>query len=61
MQNVFGGYFLSPQDEWNIPSKTMNMISTDDHQELVLVFMPYYYWYDIGFKVLCTILKSLLR
>ncbi len=21
----------------------MNMISTDDHHELVLVFMPYYY------------------
>ncbi len=25
----------------------MNMISTDDHHEPVLVFMPYYYWLDI--------------
>ncbi len=29
----------------------MNMISTDDHHELVLVFMLYYYWMDIDFNV----------
>ncbi len=28
----------------------MNMISTDDHHELVLVFMQYYYWLDIDFN-----------
>ncbi len=37
--------------------KTMNMISTDDHDKLILVFMPYYYWLDIDFNGLCTILK----
>ncbi len=26
--------------------KIMNMISTDNHHELVLVFMPYYYWFE---------------
>ncbi len=31
-------------------SKTMNMISTDDHHELVHVFMPYYYWLDVDFN-----------
>ncbi len=40
--------------------KTMNMISTDKHHELVLVFMMYYYWFDIEFNSLCTIFKSLL-
>ncbi len=34
--------------------KTMNMISTDDHHELVLVFMLYYYWMDVDFKGLCV-------
>ncbi len=33
--------------------KTMNMISTDDHYEFVLVFMLYYYWFDIAFNGLC--------
>ncbi len=31
--------------------KTMNMISTDDHHELVLVFMLYYDCLDIDFKM----------
>ncbi len=34
--------------------KTMNMISTDDQHELVLVFMPYYYWLDVDFNGLCV-------
>ncbi len=34
--------------------KTIHMISTDDHHELVLVFIPYYYWLDIDFNVLCV-------
>ncbi len=46
---------MSPQDEWNIPTKINEIISTDDHQEFVLVFMRYYYWFDIDFN-----LKSLL-
>ncbi len=28
----------------------MNMISTDDHNERVLVFMLYYSWLDIDFN-----------
>ncbi len=32
----------------------MNMISTDDHHELVLVFMPYFYALDIDFNGLCV-------
>ncbi len=34
--------------------KTMNMISIDDHHELVLVFMLYYFWLDIDFNGLCV-------
>ncbi len=30
--------------------KTMNMISTDDHQEPVIVFMSYYYRLDVDFN-----------
>ncbi len=47
------GYIKSLQD------KTMNMISTDDHQELVLVFMPYYYWLDIDFNGLYVQFKNI--
>ncbi len=36
------GYFASPQDDSNIPIKNNEMISTDDHHKLVLVFMPCY-------------------
>ncbi len=40
--------------------KTMNMISTDDYHEFILVFMLYYYCFAIiDFKGLC-VLKSLL-
>ncbi len=45
-------YFTSPQDI-SLP-KTMNMISTDDHHELVLVFMPYYCRLDVDFNGLCV-------
>ncbi len=38
--------------------KTMNMISTDDHHELVLVCMSYYYWLDIDFNGLCIQCKK---
>ncbi len=37
--------------------KTMNMISTDDHHDLVLVFMPYYYRLDIDFNGLSVEFK----
>ncbi len=33
----------------------------DHHQELVLVFMPYYYWFDGDFIVLSIPLKNLLQ
>ncbi len=33
--------------------KTIHIISTDDHHELVLVFMQYYYWLDIDLNGLC--------
>ncbi len=38
----------------------MNMISIDDLQDLVLVFMSYYYWLDIDFNGLCVKVESLL-
>ncbi len=51
--------FLSRDISWarrtseiSLP-KTMNMISTDDHHELVLVFMLYYCWLDVDFNGLC--------
>ncbi len=40
---------------------TMNMIYTDDHHKIVLVFMTYYYWLDIDFIMVCVYnLTSLL-
>ncbi len=32
----------------------MNMISTDNYHEIVLVFMLYYDWLDINFNDLCV-------
>ncbi len=44
MQIVFvQGYFRILQENEIFIPKKMNMISTDDQTELVLVFMPYYY------------------
>ncbi len=40
--------------------KTMNIISTDDHREPVLIFMSYYCWFDVDFNVLWTILTCVL-
>ncbi len=34
--------------------KTINMISTDDHHEVVIVFMPYHCWLDVDFNGLCV-------
>ncbi len=38
----------------------MNMVSTEDHNELLLSILSYYVWFDIKFNVVCTILKGLL-
>ncbi len=44
-------------NEISLP-KTMNMISIDDHHELVLVFIPYYYLLNIDFNGLCVQFKK---
>ncbi len=35
----------------------MNMISSNDHHELILVYITYYSWFDIDVNVICTILR----
>ncbi len=49
------GYFTSSQDECNIPTKNnehdLHIVITHSP---VLVFRPYYYWFDIDFNDLCV-------